>query len=287
MRAAPWRDRSGHFSALKAVVFGLLPLPALVPAVQWAVGPLPGHPSQAVLLLTGFWSDRLLVLTLAVTPLAALFALPRLTLVRRMLGVAAAAYALAHLGVYGFQQGFAWRFIAVQMVSHPVLTIGLASILAMAALAFTSTDAWMRRLGRAWKRLHLLVHPAIVLALLHSFMEAPADVTRSATFAGFYLWLVGWRFLPRNGRRNPLALLLLAVTAAAGTAGLEAGWYAVATGLPAARIFAANFSLAAGLRPAHWVGLAGLAIAAAMAILRRMTRAPGSAMSVPARGMSQ
>ena len=142
-RRAPWRDRSGRLSALKTVVFVLLPLPALVQAVAWAVDGVAGHPSQTVLLLTGFWSDRLLVATLAVTPLAVVFALPRLTLVRRMLGVAAAAYAAAHLVVYAFQQGFAWGFITVQMVSHPVLTVGLASVVALAALAFTSTDGWV------------------------------------------------------------------------------------------------------------------------------------------------
>ncbi|HTU56093.1 MAG TPA: ferric reductase-like transmembrane domain-containing protein [Acetobacteraceae bacterium] len=283
----PWRDRSGRFSALKALVFALLPLPALIQAIAWATQGLTGHPSQTVLLLTGFWSDRLLVATLAVTPLAALFALPRLTLVRRMLGVAAAAYAAAHLGVYAFQQGFAWGFIVVQMASHPVLTIGLASLLGLAALAFTSTDAWVRRLGRAWKRLHLLAHPATILALLHSFMEAPSDVTLSATYAGFYLWLLAWRLLPKGARRHPAALLALALAAAAGTAGLEAGWYALATGLPWPRILAANLSLAAGIRPAQWVALGGLAIAAAMAVRwagpRMMTRLFASAISLPAR----
>jgi sulfoxide reductase heme-binding subunit YedZ len=289
---APWRDRSGRLSALKTVVFVLLPLPAVAQIVAWAVFGLTGHPSQTVLLLTGFWSDRLLVATLAVTPLAALFALPRLTLVRRMLGVAAAAYAAAHLAVYAFQQGFAWGFIAVQMVSHPVLTVGLASLLGLAALALTSTDGWVRRLGRGWRRLHVLVHPAIVLALLHSFMEAPANVTLSATCAGLYLWLLFWRFLPKRARRQPLALLGLACAAAIATAGLEAGWYALATGLPWPRILGANLSFIAGVRPAQWVALAGLAIAGAMAARRvgpglmtrrLMTRLFASAISLPAR----
>ncbi|HUA76391.1 MAG TPA: ferric reductase-like transmembrane domain-containing protein [Acetobacteraceae bacterium] len=279
---SPWHDRSGRFSALKTTVFLLLPLPALAQAIAWVVYGLSGHPSQTALLLSGFWADRLLVLTLAVTPLASLFALPRLVLVRRMLGVAAAAYAAAHLVIYAVQQGFAWGFIAAQMVSHLVLTIGLASLLGLAALALTSTDGWVRRLGRAWKRLHLLAHPATVLALLHSFMEAPSDVTLSATYAGFYLWLLGWRLLPKAWRRHPLALLALALAASAATAALEAGWYALATGLPWARVLAANLSLVAGVRPAQWVALGGLAIAAAVA-LRLMTRLPASAISLSAR----
>ncbi len=281
---APWRDRSGRFSPLKAIVLALLPLPALLPAALWATGTLAGHPDQTMLLVSGYGSDRLLVLTLAVTPFSALFALPRLVLVRRMLGLAAGAYALAHLGVYALQQDFAWGFIAVQMLSHPVLTAGTLSILAMAALAFTSTDGWVRRLGRAWKQLHLLVHPATVLALLHTFMEAPTSVDRAATFSGFYLWLLGWRLLPPSWRRRPPVLLLLALAAAVLTAGLEAGWYAIATGIPADRVFAANFSLIAGLRPAHWVGLAGLALALLVAARRMMTRAPRSGMSIAAPG---
>ncbi len=47
---------------------------------------------------------------------------------------------------------------------------------------------------------------------------------------------------------------------------VEAGWYAIATGLPADRILEANLSLIAGVRPAQWVALGGLAIAAAMAV---------------------
>lgn len=279
-RVAPWRDRSGRFSPLKAVVLALLPVPALLAVGQWALGTLPGHPDQAMLLISGFWSDRLLVATLAVTPFAALFAFPRLVLVRRMLGLAAGAYALAHLGIYALQQDFAWGFIVVQMVSHPVLTIGTLSILGMAALAFTSTDGWVRRLGRAWKQLHLLVHPATVLALLHTFMEAPTSVDLAATFSGFYLWLLGWRLLPAARRRNALSLIGLALIAAVLTSGVEAGWYAIATGIPAGRVFAANFSLIAGLRPAHWVGLAGLALTLLVAARRMMTRAPRSAMSI-------
>lgn len=280
---APWRDRSGRLSPLKAVVLALLPLPALLPAAQWATGGLAGHPSQTMLLVSGYWSDRLLVLTLAVTPFAALFALPRLVLVRRMLGLAAGAYALAHLGVYALQQDFAWRFIVVQMLSHPVLTVGLLSILGMAALAFTSTDGWVRRLGRAWKQLHLLIHPATVLALLHTFMEAPTDADLAATFSGFYLWLLGWRLLPPGWRRHPLALLALAVAASVLTSGLEAGWYAIATGIPAGRVFAANFSLFAGLRPAHIVGLAGILVALSVAARRMMTNGARSGMSMPPR----
>lgn len=272
MSRVPWRDRSGHFSALKTTVFVLLPLPAVLAVVQWASGAFSGHATDFLLLVSGFWSDRLLVVTLAVTPAASLFAFPRLPLVRRMIGLAAGAYALAHLGVYGVQQNFAWAFMVVQMLTVPVLIIGLASVLALAVLAATSTDGWVRRLGKAWKRVHWLAHPATVLALLHSFMEAKAGVDLAATYAGFYLWLVLWRLLPRGRRRHLPTLLMLAPAAAIGTALIEYAWYAVGTSLPAERVLAANLSLEAGLRPAHWVVLAALAVVAAVALHRFATR---------------
>lgn len=275
-KRVPWRDRSGRFSPLKTGVLALLPLPAIAAFVGLDGEGAAGQPIDVLLHASGFWADGLVILVLAVTPWASIFAASRLVLVRRMMGIAAALYVAAHLGVYIVQQHFAWGFIGREAFTVPVLLLGTAAVAGLALLVATSTDASVRRLGRNWKRLHLLVHPIIVSALVHSFMEAKLDVSLAATFAGCYLWLVLWRLMPRPRKRDLLSLLLLTIVATLGTALIEWAWYAFATGLPADRVAAANLSLAAGIRPAQWVAIAGLAIvlAAGLHRLLRQRRAP-------------
>ena len=78
--------------------------------------------------------------------------------------------------------------------------------------------------------------------------------------SGLFVWLMVWRALPMAWQRSPIAQLALSVVAAFADAGIEFGWYAVATGIDPWRVFAANETIYFGLRPAHYVALAGLAV---------------------------
>jgi sulfoxide reductase heme-binding subunit YedZ len=44
------------------------------------------------------------------------------------------------------------------------------------------------------------------------------------------------------------------------TAFLEAGWYGVATGVPARRVLEADLDFDTAIRPCWWIALAGLAL---------------------------
>jgi sulfoxide reductase heme-binding subunit YedZ len=72
------------------------------------------------------------------------------------------------------------------------------------------------------------------------------------------------------------------------TAGLEAGWYAATSGVSAWLVFQANADILtyqdyASLRPAHWVALAGLAVALGHGLRTRKARPPRQArQSAPA-----
>jgi sulfoxide reductase heme-binding subunit YedZ len=85
---------------------------------------------------------------------------------------------------------------------------------------------------------------------------------------------MGWRLLPGRWRAHGVALAALAALAALGAAAVEFAWYATATRLPAPRILAANLGFEAGVRPAHWVLVAGLAVALLPWLRRIMRRAP-------------
>ncbi|MBR0652200.1 sulfoxide reductase heme-binding subunit YedZ [Roseomonas terrae] len=260
----PWRDRTGAFAPLKALTFALLFVPALLLAWDAWQGNLFPKPWQAATHDTGTWAIRLLLISLAVTPARQILRQPRIAEVRRMIGVAVFAYAVLHLLLYAGDERFDWVKVATEIVLRFYLTIGFVALLGLAALAATSTDGMLRRMGgRAWRRLHWLVHPIAALALFHFTLQSKADVTEPMLMAGLYAWLSGYRLIaPEGGAPGLPALLGLAVGAMLATAGIEFAWYALGTGLNPWRVLEANLDVTFGLRPALWVGIAGLGAAA-------------------------
>jgi sulfoxide reductase heme-binding subunit YedZ len=257
---APWKDRQGRFSWMKAMVFAAAFIPALVTA-WWAIrGELGGRPVMEAIHNMGLWAIRFLMIALAVTPVRAVFDAPRVILVRRMLGLTALAYAVAHFSLYILSEKFNLLTVAAEIALRFYLLIGFIALLALIALGVTSTDAMIRRMGVWWKRLHWLVYPVAVLALLHYFIQSKANVSEAVVFTGVFLWLMGLRLVPAAWRGNPAVLLGLAIVAGFATAGVEFAWYALATGINPWRVLAVNESLRFGLRPAHIVGLAGIGV---------------------------
>ena len=264
----PWTDRAGRFSALKAAVFAGTLAPALWLAQAALTDQLGAKPVDAAIHFAGEWAIRFLIASLAVTPLRKIAAWARLVQVRRMLGVAAPAYAGLHLALYAASQDWNLSHVASEIVSRIYLLIGFVALLGLAALGATSTDAAVRRLRKNWGRLHKLAYPIAMLAALHFFMQSKADAGQATLIAGLFVLLMAYRGL--DGARRlavppALAVATLALTAlaaGAATMGLEYAWYALGTTLPAERVFLANFDAQAGLRPAAWVMLAGLAVAA-------------------------
>lgn len=281
--ALPWTDRTGRVSVLKLVVFAALFVPGLLAAIGLArasldpaplVGPFAARPVTTALHETGDWAVRFLLLTLCITPLRRLSGWGKVLQVRRMLGLSVFFYALAHLLLYVAQEHGNLLKVASEIVLRVYLTIGFVALLALAVLAATSTDGAIRRLGAArWNRLHLLVHPVAVLALVHFFLQSKVDVSEPVLMSGLYLWLAGFRLLDRtplkgaaDGRRGRgvalLTLLGLALAAGLATAGVEAGWYGLASGVDPLRVLAANIDVSVlPPRPAVLVTLLGLAVA--------------------------
>ncbi|HUJ02097.1 MAG TPA: protein-methionine-sulfoxide reductase heme-binding subunit MsrQ [Rhizomicrobium sp.] len=271
-RKLPWLDRSGRISPLKAAVFAALFLPGLAAAVNLADGAYGGEPAKQVIHALGLWTFRLILLALLVTPAMQIFKLPRLLIVRRMIGVAAFAYGASHLSAYVVQQHFDFAKVGSEIYLRFYLAIGLTALLILLALALTSTDAMIRTLGsRNWKWLHRLVYAAAILALIHYVIQSKLDVTEPTIFGGILIWLMLYRgVLWTAGAKRataPLVLACLAIAAGALTMIGEAAIYSLFTPIDGARVFDANFSLIAGLRPGWYALLFGLATAAA-AVLR-------------------
>jgi sulfoxide reductase heme-binding subunit YedZ len=69
----------------------------------------------------------------------------------------------------------------------------------MLPLAVTSTDRWMRRLGRRWTTLHRLVYPIALLALWHYYWQVKADIREPLVYATVLGLLLGWRVWRARG----------------------------------------------------------------------------------------
>lgn len=267
----PWKDYSGRTSPLKLAIFVALFAPALWTLLSFALGWLQPQPFTAAIREIGLWTIRLIFIALAITPLRSILNWPRLILVRRMIGVAAFAYAITHLGLYTADQMFDLAKVASEIVHRIYLTIGFSAVIGLAALAATSTDGMIRRLGpRNWQRLHRLVYLIALLAVVHYCMQSKLDLWEPTIMAGIYAWLMGYRLLARRlavRGRLPLGWILgLGVAAAVLTALGEAAYFAFAYHADPARVIAANWSLTLGVRPAAIVLGLGLGVAAAGAL---------------------
>ncbi|HEY8581025.1 MAG TPA: ferric reductase-like transmembrane domain-containing protein, partial [Beijerinckiaceae bacterium] len=165
---APYTDRAGRLSVVKLVAFVACCAPAAWMAYQWGAGLLSPKPATDILRQTGDWSIRFLVATLAVSPLRHATRWNRIYLIRRMLGLTALAYTLAHLGFWFAHENFVWSRILSESVLRVYLVVGYAALFIMVALGVTSNEASIRRLGAArWNALHWWVYPAALASLVH------------------------------------------------------------------------------------------------------------------------
>jgi len=166
-RVAP-RARFDRVAASKPFVFALCLLPLAWLAWDALHGQLGTDPVARLEHRSGDWALRLLLATLAITPLRMLTKWTWLTRYRRMLGLFAFFYASAHLAIYlVVDLGGFWSQILGEIVKKPYITVGFAAWLLMVPLALTSTRGMMRRLGGNWQRLHRLVYVVGACGVLH------------------------------------------------------------------------------------------------------------------------
>ena len=283
-RFLPWLDRSGRLSPLKLAVFAALFAPAVWIAVQYDLGWLKADAVKSVIHESGVWALRILLVSLAVSPLRRIGGWNKLIAVRRMLGVAVLFYVLGHFALYIVQQRGDLVHVASEIALRFYLTVGFVALLGLSALGATSTDAMIRRIGPArWNRLHALAYPIGILALLHDMLQSKLDVSAPLLLAGLFLWLMGWRVLQRAKRGESLpALVALAVAVPAVTALFEAAWYHARNGVAVANVFAADLSFDDGLRPVWLVLIAGLAVVALRVARPLWSRRPRAARPVRA-----
>ncbi len=192
----------------KTLLFAACLAPMALLAMAILRGTLGPDPVAELTHQTGIWALRLLLVSLAMTPLRMLTGSPLPIRFRRMLGLFAFFYALCHLLIYLILdlRGYWWQ-VFEDIVRRPYITVGALALLLLIPLAVTSTRAMMKRLGRNWGRLHRLVYPAAALACLHFYWLVKADVREPLIHAAVLLVLLAfrlpWRRLKRGNTATP------------------------------------------------------------------------------------
>ncbi|MEP5732532.1 MAG: ferric reductase-like transmembrane domain-containing protein [Sulfitobacter sp.] len=125
---------------------------------------------------SGVWSVRLLLMTIAVTPVLMLInrigrgaGIGRWLLRRRRhLGLISFVYAALHLIHYVLEVAVLSEILSE--VTDLEFAVGWLAFLVFAVLALTSNNRSVRKMGRRWKRLHYWIYPAIALSFLHWYL---------------------------------------------------------------------------------------------------------------------
>jgi len=171
----------GHAACLGPVAWLLWRLYLSATSDPTALGPDPTH---TVTFFTGRGTLRLLVITLAITPVRRL--VPNLSWLirfRRMLGLYAFFYACLHLMTYVWlYAGFSWSAMVDDISQRRFITAGLAAWLLLLPLALTSTAWSIRKLGgRNWNRLHRLTYLAALAGVIHYWWGVKTGVKTPLT----------------------------------------------------------------------------------------------------------
>ncbi|UCG71687.1 MAG: sulfoxide reductase heme-binding subunit YedZ [Chromatiales bacterium] len=195
---------------LKPFVFAACAAPLVYIALRIAgIGPSLGpNPVEVLQDEFGEWALRMLLATLAITPLRVALGKPWPLRFRRMLGLFAFTYAALHFANYlVLDQQFDWPIIVEDILDRPFITVGFTALLILLPLAVTSTQGWQRRLGARWGRLHRVVYVAAILACWHFWWQVKKDITEPAIYAAILGVLLGirvWREL-KKGPGRPTA----------------------------------------------------------------------------------
>jgi sulfoxide reductase heme-binding subunit YedZ len=163
-------------------------------------GALGANPIAEALNELGLMALVLLIASLACTPLRTMLGWTWPIRIRRLLGLLAFAYATLHVAVYaGLDQGLDVRAVLADVFKRKFIFVGFAAFVMMTPLAWTSTKGAVRRMGYVkWKRLHLLVYPAALCAVIHFVWRVKKDLSEPLTYAAILAALLLVRVVARG-----------------------------------------------------------------------------------------
>jgi methionine sulfoxide reductase heme-binding subunit len=191
----------------KAAVFLMCLMPLVSLIWRGLHNDLTANPIEFTTRATGDWTLRLLLVTLAITPLRRMIGLPELIRFRRMLGLFAFFYGCLHFTTYIWLDKFfdlaeMWKDVS----KRPYITVGFLGFTLLIPLAVTSTAGWIQRLGgRRWQLLHRAIYISAMAGVIHYYWLIKSAVIRPLAYGAIVAALLLWR-LAGQFRRRPGAL---------------------------------------------------------------------------------
>ncbi len=184
---------------VKPAVFLLCFAPIVLLTWNFFTGNLSFNPIEDITHTTGRWSLRFLLATLAISPIRHLTGFRELIRFRRMLGLFAFFYGIAHFTIYIWLDHF-FDMVAVfaDIPERPFITAGFTAFVMMIPLAITSTKKWIGRLGgRRWQLIHRLIYVSAIAGVLHYLWIGKVIELGPVGYVGSFTVLMGFRLLSR------------------------------------------------------------------------------------------
>ena len=164
---------------------------------------LGANPIEVITRRLGEWGLQLLLVTLCMTPLRDILKQPWPIQLRRLFGLFAFLYVVLHLITYlWLDQFFDWSEIWRDIIKRPFITVGMLAAVMLVPLAITSNRFSQRKLAGNWRKLHQLIYPLSILAVIHFFWLVKADLLRPLVLSLCLAFLLAYRLIKVRTRTS-------------------------------------------------------------------------------------
>jgi len=111
-----------------------------------------------------------------------------------MLGLFVFFYASLHVAAYlVFLLELNFSGFAADLYKRPYITMGMTAFAGLVPLAITSNNFLQRKLKRNWQRLHQLIYPISICAVIHFFWQTRSDFGEPFLYSALLCLLLGYR----------------------------------------------------------------------------------------------
>ena len=164
---------------------------------------LSANPVEFVERATGFWTLFILLITLSLSPIRLITGIAWPIQLRRMTGLFMYFYACLHIATYlWLDHSFFWPDISHDVLKHPYVLVGFSAFIFTTALAITSNNFMIRKLGRRWKELHRLVYLIGILGVIHFWWLVKKDIREPLLYGCILFGLLAIRIYFSNIRHK-------------------------------------------------------------------------------------
>ena len=189
----------------KSLVFIVCLIPALALIYFAASGQLGPDVGKELVLETGGWAIRFLLLTLAITPIRTVTKNPAILRYRRMIGLYTWFYASLHLlTVLTYLLGWSWLILVEEFAERPYMALGIIAWVLMVPLVITSNSWAQRKLKRRWKTLHQLIYLIAILACAHFIWLVRSDFGEALLYSAILFVFLAFRVVIKFQRSTLL-----------------------------------------------------------------------------------